>query len=137
VIRRQKQKMLDFCLDVLNNEDLMPSSMDPFSLPQPQSPVLSPLWRLVPQVLLGAIFFVVIGIMLSMFRPQMAEQIQLDGEIARLTLEKDYVGMRRDQLKQRMAWMKSDSEYLEIQSRDLLNLSAPGETIIRYQEKPL
>jgi cell division protein FtsB len=103
-----------------------------FDLSPPQSATLSPLWRLIPQILTGAIFFVVVCIMLTAFRPQMIERAQLDNEIERLQLLKKQAEFKKARKEEQLAWLKVDLEYMEIQARDLLGVSLPGETVVKF-----
>jgi cell division protein FtsB len=100
-----------------------------------KSSQLPAVWIVVPQILTGLIFFVAIGISLTAFRPQMAEQAALNAEISQLKRSIQSAEKQKSEKTQQLAWLKVDQEYMEIQARDLLGWSLPTEEVISFDDR--
>ena len=103
------------------------------SLQPDSSPPVTTVWRAVTKLLAWLVAMTLVCISLAYFKPQLDRQTRIELELASLRAEKSRLSTENHRLKSRLEWLKQDPDFLEILSRDRLDLARKGETVIRFQ----
>lgn len=69
----------------------------------------------------------------SYFRQPIADPVELRGLVAEARTKKEALTAQRDKLLQRIDWLKTEPEYLEIAAQDKLGRTRAGEQVVRFK----
>ena len=93
------------------------------SLQPDSSPPVTTVWRAVTKLLAWLVAMTLVCISLAYFKPQLDRQTRIELELAALRAEKSRLSTENHRLKSRLEWLKQDPDFLEILSRDRLDLA--------------
>ena len=96
-----------------------------------------PPWqRLVHQLMLVVLGFIMIGVGATYIYPLVKSHQALQNEENQLAQELQQLRTLHDREETRLRWLRNDHQYLQIQARDKLDLQSPGEIIVRMAPVP-
>ena len=93
-----------------------------------------PAWqRWLLKSLVIALGIVVLGIAATYLVPVRKDYEAVMAEEARVMIQLEEMRQLHAREEAKLHWLRNDDAYLEVQARDKLDLQAPGETIVRFQ----
>ena len=91
------------------------------------------IWQRLSRLVFVLVILAAVPCVLAIFWPELEKKRQMVTQIETLERERDRLEAERDALDQRLEWIRTDREFLEIVARDRLDLHKEGEFIFRFE----
>jgi|JI10StandDraft_1071094.scaffolds.fasta_scaffold876714_2 cell division protein FtsB len=80
------------------------------------------------------LLLLVVPLVLVIFRNPLDEQTAMRNKLEQLQQQEKELTLKRDLLVSRMEWIRTSTDYLEVEARDRLNMHQAGEYVLRFQD---